>query len=150
MDKKQMKAFGIVCLVICAVCICVAIERYNTTTKDIVSYDFATHSMKLRSEAIKRLAALPKKENRPFTPFVVVVDGVPVYLGTFTVSTRGLSHGVPTIVTDERYRTFKKLPPDTLVIERAYPSADFAAGPDPRNDDHILAFLVRRRAVDDC
>lgn len=29
MDKKQMKMIGIVCLVVCAVCIFVAIERYN-------------------------------------------------------------------------------------------------------------------------
>jgi hypothetical protein len=35
MDKKQMKVFGIVCLVICAVCVFVAIERYNTNAKNV-------------------------------------------------------------------------------------------------------------------
>jgi hypothetical protein len=35
MDKKQMKVFGIVCLVICAVCIFVAIERYNANANNV-------------------------------------------------------------------------------------------------------------------
>ena len=35
MDKKQMKVIGIVCLVICAVCIFVAIERYNTNAGNV-------------------------------------------------------------------------------------------------------------------
>jgi len=35
MDKKQMKIGGIVCLVICAICVFVAIERYNTNTNNV-------------------------------------------------------------------------------------------------------------------
>lgn len=35
MDKKQMKVFGIVCLVICAICIFVAIERYSTNADNV-------------------------------------------------------------------------------------------------------------------
>jgi hypothetical protein len=35
MDKKQMKVFGIVCLAICAICIFVAIERYNTNAHNV-------------------------------------------------------------------------------------------------------------------
>jgi len=35
MDEKQMKVLGIVCLVICAVCIFVAIERYNTNAGNV-------------------------------------------------------------------------------------------------------------------
>jgi hypothetical protein len=35
MDKKQMKIAGIACLVICAVCIFVAIERYNTNAGNV-------------------------------------------------------------------------------------------------------------------
>ena len=34
-DKKQMKVLGIVCLVICAVCVFVAIERYNTNADSV-------------------------------------------------------------------------------------------------------------------
>ena len=35
MNKKQMKLFGILCLVICAICIFVAIERYNTNANNV-------------------------------------------------------------------------------------------------------------------
>ena len=35
MDKKQMKVFGIACLVICAICVFVAIERYNTNAGNV-------------------------------------------------------------------------------------------------------------------
>ena len=35
MDKKQMKLFGIISLVICAVCIFVAVERYNTNAGNV-------------------------------------------------------------------------------------------------------------------
>jgi len=35
MDKKQMMIAGIVCLVVCAVCIFVAIERYNANASSV-------------------------------------------------------------------------------------------------------------------
>jgi hypothetical protein len=35
MEQKQMKVFGIVCLVICAICVFVAIERYNTNAGNV-------------------------------------------------------------------------------------------------------------------
>jgi len=35
MDKKHMRVFGIVCLVICAVCVFVAVERYNTNAGNV-------------------------------------------------------------------------------------------------------------------
>jgi len=35
MDEKQMKVFGIACLVICAICVFVAIERYNTNAGNV-------------------------------------------------------------------------------------------------------------------
>lgn len=35
MDKKRMKIVGIVCLVVCAVCIFVAIERYNANASGV-------------------------------------------------------------------------------------------------------------------
>jgi len=35
MDKKQMMIAGIVCLVVCAVCIFVAIERYNANAGSV-------------------------------------------------------------------------------------------------------------------
>ena len=35
MEKSQMKLLGIVCLVICAICVFVAIERYQTNAKNV-------------------------------------------------------------------------------------------------------------------
>ncbi len=35
MEKHQMKLVGIVCLIICAVCIFVAFERYQTNAKNV-------------------------------------------------------------------------------------------------------------------
>ena len=35
MDKKQMKIVGIIALVVCAVCVFVAIERYQTNANNV-------------------------------------------------------------------------------------------------------------------
>ena len=35
MDRSQMKVLGIVCLVVCAVSLFVAIERYNTNANNV-------------------------------------------------------------------------------------------------------------------
>ena len=35
MNKKQMKVAGIVCLIVCAICLVVAIERYNTNANNV-------------------------------------------------------------------------------------------------------------------
>jgi len=35
MDKKQMKIAGIVALVVCAICIFVAVERYQTNANNV-------------------------------------------------------------------------------------------------------------------
>ena len=35
MDKKQMKIMGIVVLVVCAICIFVAVERYQTNANNV-------------------------------------------------------------------------------------------------------------------
>ena len=35
MDKKQMKIVGIVALVVCAICIFVAVERYQTNANNV-------------------------------------------------------------------------------------------------------------------
>jgi len=35
MEKSQMKILGIVCLVVCLICVFVAVERYQTNTKNV-------------------------------------------------------------------------------------------------------------------
>ena len=48
MDKKQMKLSGIACLVICAICIVVAIERYNTNAGNVRAMNAFQQSSPLR------------------------------------------------------------------------------------------------------
>ncbi len=45
MDSQTMKILGIVALVICAVCIFVAIERYNTNAKNVQAMNQMRQSM---------------------------------------------------------------------------------------------------------
>ena len=49
MNKKQMKLFGILCLVICAICIFVAIERYNTNANSVRAMNALQRSSPLGS-----------------------------------------------------------------------------------------------------
>ncbi|MCP4707413.1 MAG: hypothetical protein GY869_02205 [Planctomycetes bacterium] len=47
MDQKQMMIFGIVCLVICAVCLFVAVERYNTNANNVKAMNSMTQNSPL-------------------------------------------------------------------------------------------------------
>jgi hypothetical protein len=73
-------------------------------------------------------------------PFVVVADGQRIYIGVFVTCSSSMSFAVPAIVVD-RQKVVKDQPPDTLVIERAYPQASFGVGPDPRSDPRIKTAL---------
>lgn len=109
---------------------------------DIVSYDFAEHSMRLRPEA---LAKIPRPHFEG-TPFVVVANGERIYLGTFTTISSSIAVPVPSIVVDRRMLVTNQ-PSDTLVIERAYPSAGIATGADPRPDKRIRDVLRKLRKL---
>ena len=104
---------------------------------DIISYDFSTHSMRLRREALARIPSPPVHG----TPFVVVAHGHRVYLGVFITSASSRSFAVPAIVVD-RYVMDPTQSRDTLVIERSYPSPKFGVGPGPRGDERIKAALT--------
>jgi hypothetical protein len=103
---------------------------------DIIEYDFSNHSMKLRPEALARVPRPPVDG----TPFVVVANGEPTYLGAFVTSASSMSFAVPVIEVDRR-AIFTNQPPDTLVIDRAYPQPSTVIGPDPRNDLRIIQAL---------
>jgi len=103
---------------------------------DIVSYDFAEHAMRLRPEAIARIPRPPVEG----TPFVVAANGERIYLGVFTTGSSSMSFAVPSITVDRQWLVTNQ-PPDTLVIERAYPSPRFGVGPDPRGDQRIRTAL---------
>jgi len=42
MDQKQMMIVGIVCLVICAICVFVAVERYTTNANNVEAMNAMT------------------------------------------------------------------------------------------------------------
>jgi len=103
---------------------------------DIVSYHFADHSIRLRSEALAKIPRPPVAG----TPFVVVADGQRIYLGVFTTCASSMSFAVPSIGVDRRVLVTNQAP-DILVIERAYPQPSFGVGPDPRGDQRIKTAL---------
>jgi hypothetical protein len=104
---------------------------------DIVSYDFAAHSIRLRSEALARIPRPPVEG----TPFVVMANGQRVYLGVFTTLDSSMSFAVPSIMVDRRVLVTNQAL-DILVIERAYPQPSFGVGPDPRGDLRIKTALA--------
>jgi hypothetical protein len=109
---------------------------------DLVAYDFTRHLMTLKPEAMARIPRPPVEG----TPFVVAVDGQPVYPGAFATRSSSRSFAVPTITVDGRaMNTNQAL--DTLLIERAYPQPSFGVGPDPRSDPRIRGALAALRKL---
>ncbi len=100
------------------------------SASDIISYNFAEHSMKLRPEALARIPR-PSVEG---TLFVVVADGERIYLGAFTTIFSSMGpHPVPCIEVDGRVFDTNQ-PADTLVIYQG-------TGSDPRGDPRIKTAL---------
>jgi hypothetical protein len=110
--------------------------------EDIISYDFSSHEMRLRTEAIKRLP----KPSVTGTPFVVVVNGERIYQGAFYSSVSSISYSQPVILVD---KAGPEQPgkADVLLIDRAYPSASFATGRDLRSDDRIKSALGKLKKL---
>ncbi len=96
--------------------------------QDIESYDWKTHTLAVDRTVVRRIL-------RPLvwgTPFVVVADGEPIYVGAFYSGGSSQSCPVPVIMTDFPART------NALVIGRAYPGASAAqVADDPRSDARI-------------
>ena len=106
------------------------------TLADIISYTQATHAIELNQDAYQRiqdLFLLPVDVDG--MPFVVSVDGEPVYGGAFwTLASSLIFEGV-TIM--------DPLASDSNIIrlELGYPTTEFASGIDPRSDARIMAAL---------
>ena len=47
MDQKQMKSAGIACMVICVICLFVAVERYNTNANNVHAFNSTRQSTPL-------------------------------------------------------------------------------------------------------
>lgn len=94
--------------------------------KDIVSYDWESHTLTVDPSVLPRI----KTTHVWGTPFVVVVDGKPIYVGAFYSGASSQSCPLPVIMTDPWSRTN-----NTIKIQRGYPTGNFAPTdfrPDPR------------------
>jgi len=109
------------------------------TEADILNYDFGTHTLRLTPEALARLPRPPASGK----PFVVVTEGQRIYLGVFTTCLSSMSFAVPSITVDGRM-IHTNQSPTAIVIDRAYPTAQFGGGADPRGDPRIRRALEKR------
>jgi hypothetical protein len=68
-------------------------------------------------------------------PFVIVVNKEPVYVGAFWTNISSISASVPVVLYDHTRKSKR------FRIDRAYPSAKFAVGEDPRSSAKIRDVL---------
>lgn len=116
----------------------VELDNYQLLTeKHIVSYDWDTHTITLTKEGIQRIPASSLIGVRGRS-FVIVADGERCYLGAFWSSFSSFSCPVPVI---NIHKADSPIGSGRIQIERAYPSARFAKGADPRFDDRIKKVL---------
>jgi hypothetical protein len=99
------------------------------TEKDIISYDWATHTMELTEDGIKKLPST-REVGVNGRAFVIVADGKRCYRGAFWTSFSSLAHPNPVIDVLRGGRTTRK-------IERASFLGSFAKGDDPRSDKRV-------------
>ncbi|MBA4148139.1 MAG: SEL1-like repeat protein [Verrucomicrobia bacterium] len=99
---------------------------------DLHSYDWKEHRLHFRGPIRARLPRPPVQG----LGFVVVVNGERIYPGLFTTSLSSFSFSLPNICVDRLDD-----PENTLTMDRAYPTAAFAKGPDPRGDARIQKAL---------
>jgi hypothetical protein len=107
--------------------------------KDIVSYDPEEYAMELTEEAFHRF-----KELRPPVsgmPFVVCVDGQPIYPGAFWTSLSSNEYSGIVIWTNPIFRENRKI--NTIYFETGYPAPQFFSGKDLRNDERIINSLKK-------
>ena len=102
------------------------------TEQDIVSYDWPKHALTLTGAAEKKLRKLDVGVGG--REFVTVADGQRCYVGAFWTSFSSLGHAHPVVIVSSEGPVFP--------IERAYPTAEFAQGEDPRGDPRILRVLT--------
>lgn len=101
------------------------------TEKDIISYDWLTHTILLTESGQKKIRGLGTDPHGK--PFVIVADGQRCYRGAFWSRILSVSHGEPIIDVFQAGRTIQ--------IQRAYPDASFAVGDDPRPDKRVRLAL---------
>ena len=103
---------------------------------DIISYSQTTHAINLNNEAYQRiqdLFLLPVDVDG--IPFVISVDGEPIYGGAFWTPASSLIFDGVTIMEPFAEDT------TTIRLELGYPSTEFVSGIDPRSDVRIMEAL---------
>jgi hypothetical protein len=113
-------------------------SRPLLTEQDFVSYDWKTHALTLTESGKKKI---PDAEVGVHgKKFVIVADGQRCYQGAFWTGLSSISHDHPVIEVDDFKADGKGL---VVKIQRAYPTAKFAAaGDDPRSDPRIVRVLT--------
>lgn len=104
------------------------------TDGDITSYDGKTHSMVLAKDAKARLPKARQIGVRGLG-FLIVADGKRIYRGSFWTFSSSIGCPTPVILLDQDGAG------NAVRIRRAYPSDEFAEGPDPRADERLLQVL---------
>ena len=101
---------------------------------DVLTYTWETHEMTLTDAAYERIAGL-EVPTAPGIPFVVCVDGEPVYRGEFWAS---YSSAIYDGIAIDVLPAMNKQP---LRLQLGYPGPDFFTGEDSRADARILEAL---------
>lgn len=106
------------------------------TAADLVSYSRASHVMELTPDAYARVRAIfPMPVRVEGIPFVVTVDGEPIYAGAFWTPASSLSFDGPFIM--QPFSEDQRL----IRIELGYPSNVAFTASDPRSDARVMRAL---------
>jgi hypothetical protein len=107
------------------------------TDADLIEYRFAEHALKIRGEAIARLARL--RPSVSGTPFHLEVNGERVYSGRFVSLLSSMSFKEPTVLLNPDTNE----PTATVVIRGPFHhEPQFQTGSDPRIDPRISRALA--------
>jgi hypothetical protein len=96
------------------------------TEKDIVEYHWKTHTIILSEEGLSKFPSGNKYFGKPF---IIVADGHRCYMGAFWSKILSANYSRPVIDITSKTKIIR--------IEQAYPTAKFAKGDDPRNNQFI-------------
>jgi hypothetical protein len=99
--------------------------------EDVLGYDWDTHTLQLRNS----IWFTVRQPGMHGLPFVVVVDGVPIYVGAFWSDDSSIGSAVPSIRWDDQRKSKK------ISIQRAYPSSRSGQVDDPRTNEKLKKVL---------
>lgn len=103
------------------------------SAEDIEEYNWKTQEIILKKSIWYRI----RPPSVHGAPFVIVVNGEPIYVGAFWINISSISSRIPTIIYDILKKSKK------LIIKRAYPNDSFGNKSDPRIDSRIKKVLKK-------